>query len=25
LLFLFVMAVTALNFRFSRRWVHYDN
>lgn len=25
LLFLFVMAVTAVNFRFSRRWVHYDN
>lgn len=25
LLFLFVMVVTAINFRFSRRWVHYDN
>lgn len=25
LLFLFVMVVTAVNFRFSRRWVHYDN
>ncbi|MCB1104346.1 MAG: sugar ABC transporter permease [Opitutaceae bacterium] len=25
LLFLFVMAVTAVNFGLSRRWVHYDN
>jgi len=25
LLFLFVMVVTVINFRFSRRWVHYEN
>lgn len=25
LLFLFVMVVTAINFGFSRRWVHYEN
>lgn len=25
LLFLFVMVVTFINFRFSRRWVHYEN